>query len=347
MKRLAAALTVFVVVMLSVSRFSPPRITEEQLRTCCDAVASSAGCQPARQDRPRRVALLVGMNTFVERQLAGEHSARPLEIYFVVDQTCSAQHSISCYHVVASARTTVCFFSNLIDRKHDSGIESDASWYSRVLDEWHMWDDGSFVVFDDGCSGGAVWKLEVGVKGVKCCALLANSTPGPAVPAPVADESIRSLIARMTTMARAFTANAHAANDIVQNALLAILLAASRAGRTQISWGYVRAAVRSATFKYFRKEANARRAGEAVARPEAVFDEPRCRGAPDTERVRRAFDRLKAGHREILWWRFYEGRPVTEIAARLGVSHDAAYQRVCRALDSLKNVGGFEPANAR
>jgi RNA polymerase sigma-70 factor (ECF subfamily) len=77
-----------------------------------------------------------------------------------------------------------------------------------------------------------------------------------------------------------------------------------------------------------------------VAIEKDIVDERRPEGArlreESLERVAEALETLPSGSRQVLLLKFRDGRSGPEIAAELGVSLEAAWQKVSRAMKLLK-----------
>lgn len=134
--------------------------------------------------------------------------------------------------------------------------------------------------------------------------------------------------------------NAHWAGDIAQQVFVAAARRAEAlAGHASVT-GWLYTATRNAAYNLMRDELR-RKARERAAQSDADVLVP-ATPDPEWERLRpvldEAMDALSARDREAVLLRFFEGRALADIGARLGLSDNAARMRVERALDKLRDT---------
>jgi RNA polymerase sigma-70 factor (ECF subfamily) len=171
------------------------------------------------------------------------------------------------------------------------------------------------------------------------------------------EEFVRAYAGRIKAVAERYLRNEEDANDVVQEAFLAAFKAlASFEGKSQLSTWLHRIAVNAALMKlrsrsrrgegqFSEEEAEAllpKFAGLGVhATPQRAFAEVPCEGIERSEtcaHVRRSIDQLPELYRTALLLRDIEELENEEVAARLGVTVNAAKIRVHRARQMLRTL---------
>ena len=152
-------------------------------------------------------------------------------------------------------------------------------------------------------------------------------------PSPSA-EALLQHVDFLRRLARALTANASDADDVVQDTLVAAL---ERSQPPRNPRGWLSAVLRNRIARHRRAEVRERRRRLRAARPEhmASTDEM-AQGLELQRRVVGAVLALKEPYRSSVFHRFYEGHTPAESARMLGVSVETVKTRLKRALAMLR-----------
>jgi len=149
---------------------------------------------------------------------------------------------------------------------------------------------------------------------------------------------------RVFLVVRSIVRDETQALDVSQEVLLKVGKALNGSTRVDDYEGWVLAAARNAARDALRRKTRRREVTieqdlvDARQGPdEAVFREE------SRERVTRALEGLPAGTRDILLLKFREGLSGPQIAQALGVSLEAAWQQLSRALKLLKSKVAEKP----
>jgi RNA polymerase sigma factor (sigma-70 family) len=134
--------------------------------------------------------------------------------------------------------------------------------------------------------------------------------------------------------------DAHLAQDVAQTVFIDLARKASTVTRGSVLIGWLYTSTRYAAAKIVRAEQRRHaREQEAYAMQE-LTDTPASE--PQWEQLRLLLDEamheLKEPDRNAVLLRYFEGRQLTEVGARLGLSEDAARMRVGRALEKLRGL---------
>ncbi len=142
------------------------------------------------------------------------------------------------------------------------------------------------------------------------------------------DAWIRSLASRLVR-------DEHAAQDVVQDAWMEALEKPPRKPGPLRSW--MRRVVRSFALMRHRTDAHRRQREERAARGESLPSVAEMLDREETRiRVARAVASLEEPCRSTVLYRYFEGLPPREIAARLDVSVSAVHERLRRGLQKLR-----------
>src|SRR5215218_3188301 len=128
----------------------------------------------------------------------------------------------------------------------------------------------------------------------------------------------------------------HAAEDVTQVVFIILAKKAPRLCRIRVLSAWLLGVTRLAANDWLKAEARRKRR-ERIAAGERSEEMTRrhATGNPDdavSGVLDEALATLPASSREALVLRFFEGKSFKEVAARLGISEDAAKQRVARSL---------------
>lgn len=150
------------------------------------------------------------------------------------------------------------------------------------------------------------------------------------------DQMFRLYYKPMCLYAVRYTLNEDAAEDIVQEAFVALWQKIVSGSMPMNTKAYLAASVRNKSIDYLRHKA-AR--GEEQLQEKAVMaaDEVReMEDASDRAALWRALDALPAGRRRMLLMHKRDGLKYAEIAQRLGVSEGTVRNQISRALQTLR-----------
>lgn len=147
---------------------------------------------------------------------------------------------------------------------------------------------------------------------------------------------VRRYVDMVYSSARRQLRSADRAEDVTQQVFIALAKKARSLDRNVIVGGWLLQATRYAV-------ANERRLQTRRIRHEreAAMEHAEAQ-TPNWNELEGVFDeaiaQLPEGNRDALVLRYFEGRSVRETAQRLGISEDAAKQRVCRGVDQLRST---------
>lgn len=139
----------------------------------------------------------------------------------------------------------------------------------------------------------------------------------------------------MFTYLRRMSGDRDVARDLAQETFLRAFRGAARFPTGVTSDAWILGIARNVFLEWLRSH-----------RREVVSEHPGepARGPVDDDTTRLDVERtlasLEREHREVLVLRFSLGLPGDEVAAILGIKHDAVRQRVARAKDAFRNVWG-------
>lgn len=139
---------------------------------------------------------------------------------------------------------------------------------------------------------------------------------------------------RVYLVARSILQDDALARDVAQDALLKIGKALNGHARVEDYESWVLTVAGNAARDALRKRT--RRREVSLDADVADAKEP-ARRIEDVEQVTRALQALPAGPRDILLLKFREGLTGPQIAAALGISLEAAWQQMSRAMKLLKS----------
>ena len=134
--------------------------------------------------------------------------------------------------------------------------------------------------------------------------------------------------------------DAHLAHDVTQSVFIALARKAAAISRRTVLTGWLYTSTRYAAAKLVRSEQR-RRVREQEA---SIMQELSSQTAPEPnwDQLRpfldQAMHELNEGERNAVLLRYFEGRQLADIGAKLGLSEDAARMRVGRALNRLRGV---------
>jgi RNA polymerase sigma-70 factor (ECF subfamily) len=158
------------------------------------------------------------------------------------------------------------------------------------------------------------------------------------------DDLTRRYGGRVFLVVRSIVRDEAQALDVSQDVLLKIGKALNGSARVSDYEGWVLAAARNAARDALRRKTRRREVTieqdlvDARKGPEeALFREE------SRERVTRALEALPAGARDVLLLKFREGLSGLQIAQALGVSLEAAWQQLSRALKLLRTKVAEKP----
>jgi len=138
-------------------------------------------------------------------------------------------------------------------------------------------------------------------------------------------------------LAHVLISDAHAAEDLAQEAMLELLRSRVSPSGIQNPAAWMRGLLRNLRLERARSEGRRRRREQAAARPEHVSDEQEIVERLEMFRELAAeLEQLEEPYRTSLWRRFFEGATAEDIAAREGVTAAAVRSRWMRALAQLR-----------
>lgn len=152
---------------------------------------------------------------------------------------------------------------------------------------------------------------------------------------PIDPEALLANAAWVQRLARRLVGDAHLAEDVAQEALTAALSRPGGFATPSLLRRWLAGATRHLAWRARAREQEQRAREARAARPEATVDD----AAERLRTHRRLVDQVLAldePYREALVLRFFDGLPPREIARRLGISPEAARQRVSRGLARLR-----------
>lgn len=158
------------------------------------------------------------------------------------------------------------------------------------------------------------------------------------------DDLTRRYGGRVFLVVRSIVRDDAQALDVSQEVLLKVGKALNGSARVADYEGWVLAAARNAARDALRRKTRRREVtieqdlvDERKGPEEALFREE------SRERVTRALETLPAGARDILLLKFREGLSGPQIAQALGLSLEAAWQQMSRALKTLRSKLAEKP----
>lgn len=149
-----------------------------------------------------------------------------------------------------------------------------------------------------------------------------------AVPAPASyEETYRSCYARLTRVAYLIIGSNEAAEEVVQDAFVALY---PRFQRVRSPEAYLYRSVVNGSRAWLRRRRIARRVGHAPVATEVA--------APELDETREALDKLPPGRRAVVVLRFYADLSLAEIAEALGCGTGTVKSQLHRGLAQLRMV---------
>ena len=139
-----------------------------------------------------------------------------------------------------------------------------------------------------------------------------------------------------------FTGDTHLVEDAVQETFISIWKYRERLSVTTTFNLYIFKSFRNHLFRLIKEQQNTSYQEDALSFSfELGFDARFIEGeeaAILSAQIRQALSRLTSRQREIIWFRFFEGRSFEEIAAIMDMQVRATYKLSARALASLKEI---------
>ena len=151
-------------------------------------------------------------------------------------------------------------------------------------------------------------------------------------------EFVRRYVNLVHSAALRMTGRSPMSEDITQSVFLAVAQSARSLSRRAVLCGWLHCTTRNVAANAIRSEMRRKaREQEAAAMNEISSSEAQPAWELMAPHLDSALGQMRAADRDVMLLRFFEGRSMSEIAGRLGVSEAAAKKRVARALEKLRS----------
>ena len=151
-------------------------------------------------------------------------------------------------------------------------------------------------------------------------------------------ELVRRHVGLVYSSALRQTRDPHLAEDLTQAVFIALARGAHKLGRDQLLCGWLMTTTRYLVLNALKSASRRKRHERRAAEMAAMTSDTQTGDA--WEQIAPVLDEalaeLSPKHRDAVLLRYFRGRSVREVAAALGISEDAAKQRLSRAVEQLR-----------
>lgn len=153
---------------------------------------------------------------------------------------------------------------------------------------------------------------------------------------PASDDETLALSRSLRALAVALVTDEATADDLVQEAWLAVLESRALEVRRREPW--LRQVVRNLAQDWWRRSTRQREVEAFWAPDESIEEAPELDTNGNVRLLRETVDELREPYRSVLLERFFEERPVAEIAERLGRPYETVKSQVQRGIGDLREA---------
>ena len=153
---------------------------------------------------------------------------------------------------------------------------------------------------------------------------------------PLLDELLGVAADRLVAYGYLLTGSQHAAEDLVQDAIIKVFIKRRRLDNVRAAEGYVRAAMRTIHIDHMRRTALWRRAAPGLL---GVGDVPDAAVAVvDRDQLERALNRLSPQERAVVVLRYYDDLGIHDVAAAMKLGDGTVKRYLSNALAKLAGL---------